>query len=311
MARFDPEHAVLGILTADLADNPEDTVFSYINPTGLKILGDKIIHRKVIDLLRELLNSDEEARKAFAELIQKGSLVTEGALNGRTIQYHSIVKLQEKHLQVSVADTTESRRAREGFEYTVKALAKASEGNDEDTGKHVVRINEYSAELARILGQEQDFIDRIRLLAQLHDVGKIHISPSILKKSGSLTQTEFKEMKDHTIYGAEIIGTHPNLAMGREIALWHHEKWDGTGYPQGIFGSQIPLSARIVSIVDVFDALVSSRSYKEPFPYDQALDILSHGDDRLSPEKHFDPDVHHSFIENYHRFTGIHSRMTD
>ncbi len=311
MARFDSDYAVLGILTADLADNPEDTVFSYINPAGLNILGDKIIHRKVIDLLGELLDSNEEAQAAFTELIQKGSLVTEGALNGRTIQYHSIVKLQEKHLQVSVADTTKSRRVREGFEYTVKALAKASEANDEDTGKHVVRINKYSVELARIMGQNEGFIDQIRLLAQLHDVGKIHISPAILKKPGSLTQGEFKEMKSHTIFGAEIIGTHPNLAMGREIALNHHEKWDGTGYPHGISGREIPLSARIVSIVDVFDALVSSRSYKEPLSYDQTLDILSHGDDRLSPEKHFDPDVHHAFIKNYHRFTEIHSQLAD
>ena len=189
----------------------------------------------------------------------------------------------------------------EAFNYTINALARAAEANDEDTGNHILRVGEFSAIIATQLGLDDGFVQAIHLQAILHDVGKIHTPPEILKKAGKLTDDEFTMMMEHTFSGAMIIGINEKLRIGRSIALTHHEKWDGSGYPRGLAGEQIPLEGRITAIADVYDALRSARSYKEAFNHDKAYRIITEGDGRTMPE-HFDPAVLDAFKETAGRF---------
>ena len=262
-----------------------------------------------MDILARIQGKPNSGKEAFAKLLDRGSLTIEGKLNGRDVQYHSIVDLKRHHLQAAIIDITENRLVREGFEYTASALARAAEAHDELTGDHLVRMNSYSNKLAEILDCNLNFIKDLTLLAQLHDVGKVHIEQKIITKEGSLTTAEYDKMKRHSLFGAKIIGDHPKLALARQIALGHHERWDGTGYPYGLSGEMIPFPAQIVAVADVFDALVSKRSYKPAFDYDQTYKIMSNGDSRLDPQKYFNPRILKVFIKNFDIFTWIHSRF--
>ncbi|MCW9035744.1 MAG: HD domain-containing protein [Rhodospirillales bacterium] len=189
----------------------------------------------------------------------------------------------------------EQTNTEKAFIYTVNSLARASEANDEDTGDHIVRINEYSRAIAEAMGQSGEFIRTIHYSAQMHDVGKIHVNPDILKKPGRLTDDEFTAMKSHPVYGAKILGDSPRMAMAAEIALGHHEKYNGKGYPNGLSGDDIPLSARIVGVVDVYDALRQERVYKPGFSHEKTLKIITEGDGRTDPNE-FDPKVLEAFL---------------
>lgn len=194
-------------------------------------------------------------------------------------------------LKISVTRVEEVERA---FLYTIGALARAAELHDEDTGNHIVRVGKYSEELARTLGCDPAFTRTIAYSAQMHDVGKLHVHPDILKKPGRLSREEWEEMKKHTVYGLRILGDDPRLDMAREVALAHHERWNGQGYPYGLRGENIPLSARIVAVADVYDALRCARTYKPPFEHEETIKIIVKGDDRSSPN-HFDPRVLEAF----------------
>jgi cyclic di-GMP phosphodiesterase len=174
----------------------------------------------------------------------------------------------------------------------VERLARAAEYRDDDTGEHTRRVGQTSARLAQILGLAEEFVERIRLAAPLHDVGKLGISDDILLKPGKLTAEEFEVMKRHTLIGAEILGDSRSrlLELSQEIAIAHHEWWDGSGYPAGLEGDAIPLSGRIVALADVFDALTHARPYKAAWPIDEAVTEVS----RLSGRQ-FDPAVVDAF----------------
>lgn len=182
---------------------------------------------------------------------------------------------------------------------TIIGLSNLVESRDSETGSHVRRTSAYVAALARKV-QEDNFysgiltdtyIDYLTKAAPMHDIGKIIVADNILKKRGKLTEDEFTLMKRHTIEGARIVDevfksneNEDYVAVVKEIVTSHHEKWNGTGYPEGLKCNEIPLSARIMAIADVFDALVSPRCYKEPFPVDKAFDII-----KSSSGSHFDP----------------------
>ena len=167
-------------------------------------------------------------------------------------------------------------------------LARASEYRDDDTGEHTQRVGRTSGLLAAALGLETQEVKLICHAAALHDVGKIGIPDQILLKPGSLTAAEFEVMKSHVSIGAEILSgsRSPLLRVAEQVALTHHEWWDGSGYPDGLTGEEIPLAGRIVSVADVFDALTHDRPYKTAAPVDEALEEIC----RLSARQ-FDPSV--------------------
>ena len=168
----------------------------------------------------------------------------------------------------------------------VQRLGRAAEYKDNETGMHVIRMSHFSQLLALAAGCSPAWAEDLLNAAPMHDVGKIGIPDAVLRKPGPLDADEWATMRRHPEIGAEIIGEHPSggLQLAREIALAHHEKWDGSGYPRDLAGEAIPLSARIVAIADVFDALTTRRPYKEPWPVQEAMNHIA-----AQAGKHFDP----------------------
>ncbi|KFZ39131.1 chemotaxis protein CheY [Shewanella mangrovi] len=191
---------------------------------------------------------------------------------------------QRRHLEQQVQErTSELQQTR--FEI-IKRLGRAAEYKDNETGTHVIRVSHFSKLLAQDAGLPDSFCDIIYNAAPMHDIGKIGTPDAILRKPGKLDGDEWKIMQLHVNIGAEIIGEHPDplLQMSRRIALYHHERWDGGGYPEGLRAEQIPIEARIVAIADVFDALTSVRPYKKAWPVADAIKLLEE-----ESGKHFDP----------------------
>ncbi|HCS38656.1 MAG TPA: two-component system response regulator [Anaerolineaceae bacterium] len=217
---------------------------------------------------------------------------------------HKKLKEYNGQLEQKVQDRTSELQ--ESNMETLYTLTRAVEYKDEDIGTHIQRISECTRELGRLLHQEEVFINMLFVASPLHDVGKIGIPDHILLKPGALTSEEWQIMKGHTTIGANILGNRnsPFLKMGAEIALNHHERWDGGGYPNGLKENDIPLSARIMNICDIYDALRSKRPYKPALSHLEVLDIISNGDERTRPE-HFDPVILHEFKENHLTFQEI------
>jgi len=193
------------------------------------------------------------------------------------------------------------RETESALTYTVYALARASEANDEDTGNHILRVGDYCAVIAEGLGMPTKFVEAIRVQATLHDVGNIHVHYDILRKPGKLTPEEWVGVQQHTVHGPTIIGNHPRLILASRIAASHHERWDGSGYPLGLKGEQIPIEGRIVNIADQYDALRNKRSFKPAFDHATAYKTLRRWRRENSAE-HFDPEVLRMFKKHHGRF---------
>jgi putative two-component system response regulator len=207
-----------------------------------------------------------------------------------------------------VAERT--KRLQESYVDTIHRLVRASESKDQHTGAHINRISHYAREIAESCNLGSEFAESIFYASPMHDIGKVAIPDAIQQKPGPLDATEWQAMKTHTTIGAKILegSTSPYLQMAVDIAKHHHERWDGKGYPNGLKGEEIPLTARIMNICDQYDALRSERPYKPAFDHEKSCDIILVGSDRTSPE-HFDPEVLGVFRKGHGRFAEIYEEL--
>ncbi|GEN35649.1 response regulator [Aneurinibacillus danicus] len=190
----------------------------------------------------------------------------------------------------------------------VERLSSAAEFKDPETAAHIQRISHYCGVLARAMDMGEDEVNLMIHASPMHDIGKIGVPDQILLKPGKLTPEEFEKMKEHTLIGYKILSGSDStlLKLASEIALSHHEKYDGSGYPYGLSGEEIPLSGRIVAVVDVFDALTSRRPYKEPYPNEKAYEIIRQGSGT-----HFDPKIVELFFGNLSEIVRIQKQYQD
>ncbi|MBN2119970.1 MAG: HD domain-containing protein [Candidatus Omnitrophica bacterium] len=194
------------------------------------------------------------------------------------------------------------REVKDSYTEMIFRFALVAEFKDEATGTHLVRIADYSTEIANGLGLSKKDTYHLRYASPMHDIGKLVIPDAILKKPGGLTPDEREIIKKHTTLGAKIFkgARSPLLKVSETISLTHHERYDGTGYPRGLRGKQIPLFGRIVALADVFDALTTKRPYKEAYDFDDAIEIV-----KSQNGKHFDPDVLKAFLKRLDRIKKI------
>ncbi|WP_419786183.1 HD domain-containing phosphohydrolase [Pseudodesulfovibrio sp.] len=200
------------------------------------------------------------------------------------------------------------KRMKKSHQDTIVYLAAAAEYKDEETGAHIQRMSNYCAIIAKGLGLDDEDVELILRSSPMHDLGKIGIPDHILLKPGKLDPDEWEIMKTHTEIGAEILGAGDSdyVNMGAIIALSHHEKWDGSGYPSGLSGEDIPIAGRICTVADVFDALLSKRPYKKAFSLEKALEIMAEG-----RGTHFDPQVYDVFLKSLDEILEIRDHYTD
>mgnify|MGYP006280819943 CR=1 FL=1 len=224
---------------------------------------------------------------------------------------------QNHILEEKVQQRTE--KLTQAQEVTIQSLAALAETRDDETGQHIIRTKKYVKLLAEYLQDNPRFsnyltnenIDWVYKTAPLHDIGKVGIPDKILYKKGKLTKKEFEIIKQHPTYGRKAIekaeknlGSNTFLKFAREIVATHHEKWDGSGYPDGLEGEEIPIPGRLMALADVYDALVNRRVYKPAFSHPKAVKIITEGDGRTMPD-HFDPDVLDAFVNLKDQFKRI------
>jgi putative two-component system response regulator len=271
--------------------------------SGLELLVD--VHKTYPDTAVLMMTGTGEAQTAVKALTNGawGYLVKPVERQELICQVTSV--LEHRQLRIQQRDYTrnleekvrqQTTEIRAAHEETIYRLVAASLCRDEETGMHIKRTGLLGEMLARAAGWSEAEAEIIRMAAPMHDVGKIGIPDAILRKPGRLTTQEFEVMKSHTIIGAHMLSGSRSaiLAMAQSIALNHHERWDGTGYPQGLAGAAIPEPARIVSIIDVYDALSHDRVYRPAFPEDEVLRRMSEG-----AGSHFDPGLLAIFSAHY------------
>ena len=208
------------------------------------------------------------------------------------------------------AEQRKTKELEKAYADTVLRLALASRYKDEETGTHIQRLSHYSKVLALFIGLDSEDAQLIFDAAPMHDVGKVGIPDSIMRKQGPLDEEEWAMVKQHPVFGASLLAGSPSrlLEKAREIALAHHERWDGSGYPYGLQGEAIPLAGRVVMLVDTYDALRSRRAYKPSFSHGKTCDVMLNGRERTRPE-HFDPQLLEAFRELHLEFDEIFSRI--
>ena len=231
--------------------------------------------------------------------------------------YNDYMEDNKKLLEDEVARQTADLKKynsllEEGYKDTINRLTVVSEFKDQETASHIKRVGEYCKCIARELGWSEEQIDIIEHASPLHDIGKVSIPSEILLKQGKLTEPEFQLMKTHSGAGAKILKNSVSkfLKMGYTIALTHHERFDGTGYPKGLKGTEIPIEGRIMALADIYDALRSERPYKKSFSHEKSYNIITEGDGRTEP-KHFDPQILDIFKKIHEEFKKIYDENSD
>lgn len=229
------------------------------------------------------------------------------------VHNHLLLKHHQDHLEELVRERTLELALTQ--EATIESMGTLAEYRDPETGGHIKRTRNYVRKLARHLRNHPKFsffltdenIEKLYRSAPLHDIGKVGVRDNILLKPGRLTEGEYEEMKQHIVFGNNAIltteknlGKNTFLSMAREMAFGHHEKWDGTGYPQGLKADAIPFSARLMAVADVYDALISKRVYKPPYSHETSKQIMAAG-----KGTHFDPDVLTAFLDLEDDFRAI------
>ena len=261
--------------------------------------------------LAERLRAAEKQLEAYARELQ--------TLQGERDKKAAQLELANRQLQLYARDLktaylAEQQRRRDlekAQRDSVMRLFRASRFKDNETASHLRRVKHLSRAVALHLGWDHSSANLLAFAAPMHDVGKIGIPDAILHKNGPLTPDEWQVMKQHPTYGASLLrgSSSPLLETAHDIALCHHERWDGSGYPSGLKGEAIPLSARIVAIVDIYDALRIQRAYKPAYSHQQASETIVTGDGRTLPT-HFDPHILQAFQELSAKFEAIHAQIS-
>ena len=221
--------------------------------------------------------------------------------------FENLVLSLASQAAIAIKNTLLTQELKEAYLDTIFRLSVAAEYKDDDTAVHIHRMSRYSAILAEGLGLSFAEVESIRYASPMHDIGKLGVPDSILMKPGKLTPAEFKEMQNHTVFGAKILENAKAelLKVSETIALTHHEKWDGSGYPRGMKGEAIPLSGRIVALADVFDALTTKRCYKPAFSLEESMKIIKEGTGR-----HFDPQVVLAFNNSIEKILAVKAQFS-
>jgi len=275
------------------------------------ILSDSIFSLNKDKLEIGIIKKDDINTDFFQHLLTKNNILDfiicydEKDINSLYYQIYSILSNlyfllgknnQQKYIEKLIGDIIKLKLENEELlQEIIYRLSLAAEYKDEYTVSHIKRISLYCNLIAKEMKLNKDFIKKITLASPLHDIGKIGIPDNILLKPGKLTPAEFEIMKTHTLIGAKILNNSKQelIQFAKEIALYHHEKYNGKGYPFNLKGEEIPLSARIVAIADIFDALTSKRPYKEPYTISDTIDII-----KKDSKEHFDPEIVNIFLKN-------------
>jgi putative two-component system response regulator len=260
-------------------------LFFFVAAIAIILANDFVrLHKEVEVKGKDLLITLNERDEAYRDLKEAYKEIEIQSINLKQT-------LHERDLAYKKIDTA--------YIETMHRMAVIAELRDPETGAHIKRVSIYVRILAEKLGYEMEFVTNMYYAAPMHDVGKVGIPDRILLKEGPLTPEEWKIMKAHTTIGGKIFESAESviLRLAKDIALSHHEKWDGSGYPYGLKGNEIPLSGRLMALADIYDALRSKRPYKQELPHEKVLNIMVNGDERLKPTG-FDPIILEAFIKH-------------